>query len=294
MHRIALVALLAACSSRSTPAQAPPPGSGSAAGSAATAPTPAPEPTLDPSAIPIDEAQFKAMHQLTGAAAPPLAGQEVELAGGRAYLSLPRGATGPVPGIVVIHEWWGLNDHVKHWTDRLASAGYAAIAVDLYGGVRATTPDEAMAAMSSVDNTAAARVISAALDYLATDPRIRAPKRGVIGWCFGGGWSLRTALAHPELDAAVMYYGRLEADPTKLAAIKADLLGIFGNRDKGIPPQEVDAFDAALSKAGVSHAIHRYDAEHAFANPSSARYDEVSAADAWEKVVAFLDATLRR
>jgi len=260
--------------------------------------TPADKPADKPAATspastgPLSEAEFKALHQLRPGHAPAPKGELVDLAGTRAYLSLPPSATGPVPGIVVIHEWWGLNEHIEHWADRLAAAGFAALAVDLYGGTVATTADEAMAAMKAVDGTRAAATISAALTYLAEDPRIRAPKRGVIGWCFGGGWSLQTAIAHPELAAAVIYYGHLVVDPGVLAGIKARLLGVFANADKSIPPADVDAFDAALTTAHVEHAIYRYDADHAFANPSGPRYDEADAADAWAKALAFLQQTL--
>jgi carboxymethylenebutenolidase len=111
----------------------------------------------------------------------------------------------------------------------------------------------------------------------------------VIGWCFGGGWSLQTVLAHPDLDGAIIYYGQLETDPAKLGAIKGQVLGVFGNKDKGIPPAKVDEFEAALKTAGVKATIYRYDAEHAFANPSNPKYDEKSAGDAWSHVLAFLD-----
>ena len=195
---------------------------------------------------------------------------------------------GPFPAIVVIHEWWGKNEHIEHWADRLASAGWAAIAVDLYDGKVATTRDDALAYLKSVDDTKAAAVIDAALTYVATDPRIRATKRAVIGWCFGGGWSFRTALAHPELDGAIIYYGGIEADPQKLAAIKARVLGIFATKDKGIPNEQVDQLEAGLKQAGVRAEILRYDAEHAFANPSNPIYDEVDAADAWQHVLVFL------
>jgi carboxymethylenebutenolidase len=277
-HAALAVALtLTACGAKSAPPSEPP----------AT-------PSTSPSSTgPLSEAEFKALHELRTDQSPPRTGESIELAGGRAYLSLPEGATGPVPGIVVIHEWWGLNPHIEHWADRLASAGYAALAVDLYSGKVATTPDEAMASMKAVDDKAAATTIAAALELLASDPRIQAPKTGVIGWCFGGGWSLQTAIAHPGLDAAVIYYGHLESDPAVLGPIKAALLGIFGTRDTGIPPADVDAFDAALTTAGVAHALHRYDADHAFANPSGPRYDEPDAADAWSKVLAFLEQHLK-
>ena len=146
-----------------------------------------------------------------------------------------------------------------------------------------------MTAMKAVDKTKAAATITAAIDFLASDPRVAAKTRAVIGWCFGGGWSLQTALAHPELQGAIIYYGQLETDPAKLGAIKANVLGIFGNKDKGIPPATVDQFEAGLKQAGVKAEIHRYDAEHAFANPTNPIYDEKSSADAWNHVLAFLE-----
>lgn len=270
--RYALLLLAVACSS--SPKQSSPP-------------TPARESPSHPSSTgPLTEDQFKALHELPTQGAAERKGERIELAGRNHYLSLPAGP-GPHPGIVVIHEWWGLNANIEHWADRLASAGWAAIAVDLYGTV-ATTRDEAMAAMKSVDDTKAKETIAAALAFLKDDPRIRAPKRASIGWCFGGAWSLQTALAHPELDGAVIYYGRLETDPEKLKTIGARVLGIFGNRDTGIPPADVDKFEAGLKQAGVRHEIYRYDADHAFANPSNPKYDQTHAADAWNKVIAFL------
>jgi carboxymethylenebutenolidase len=272
--RIAALAatfVLAACSSKSP-----------------TQPTTPPPTTNKPAETgPLTEEEFKALHALPEKANVELHGQTIDLAGTKAYLSLPAGK-GPFPGIVVIHEWWGLNDHVEHWTDRLASAGWAAIAVDLYGGKVATTRDDALAALKAVDGKQAHATIGAAIDFLGKDPRIQAKTRAVIGWCFGGGWSLQTALAHPELQGAIIYYGQLETDPAKLSSIKANVLGIFGNKDKGIPPETVDKFEAALKQAGVKAEIHRYDAEHAFANPSNPIYDEKSAADAWSHVLAFL------
>jgi carboxymethylenebutenolidase len=241
----------------------------------------------------LSEEQFKALHALPAAGAPAPKGTMIDVAGSRAYLSLPEGAKPPLPGVVVIQEWWGLNDHIKHWADRLAADGYAALAVDLYGGRVATTRDSAMAYMQSVDEARAREILLAAHALLASDPRIAATRRGCIGWCFGGAWSLRLAMAAPDLDAAVIYYGHLESDPEKLAAIRAPVFGVFGNKDPSIPPAAVDAFAAGLEKAGVEHQILRYDAEHAFANPSNARYDQKSAADAWRQVRAFLRKELK-
>lgn len=280
--RIALLFALVACSS-SSPAPKP------------VEPTPV-ENNKPAETGGLSEAEFKALHVPPAqGAAPQLHGETIDLNGSttRAYLSLPEGK-GPFPAIIVIHEWWGLNENIEHWSDRLAKAGWAAVAVDLYSGTVAKTPDEAMAAMKAVDPAKAKATLDAAIDFVKKDPRINAPKRAVIGWCFGGGWSLQTALAHPELDGAIIYYGQLETDPAKLSVIKGKLLGVFGNKDKGIPPAKVDEFEAALKKAGVQETIYRYDAEHAFANPSNPKYDEKSAADAWSHVLAFLDDLKKR
>jgi carboxymethylenebutenolidase len=277
--RIALtLVVLAACGSKSPPPEV------------ATAVVEPPDEVVETQPTltgPLSEAEFKALHAPPTEGPAERTGQRIELAGGSAYLSLPPGK-GPFPGIVVVHEWWGLNANIEHWADRLASAGWAALAVDLYGGTVATTPDQAMAAMKAVDPARGKQTIRAALDYLSRDPRIAAKVHAVIGWCFGGAWSLQSALAFPELDGAIIYYGQLETDPAKLRAIKARVLGIFGNQDKGIPPEVVDAFEAGLAKAGVEHMIHRYEAPHAFANPSNPHYDEVSSADAWQHVLNFL------
>lgn len=242
----------------------------------------------------LTEAEFKALHSLAAAESTPPRGEEVALGGGRAYLSLPEAASPPLPAVVVIHEWWGLNDHIKRWSDRLAAEGYATLAVDLYGGRVATNRDDASRLTKAVDPAVALATLRAAHERLATDERVRANRRGVLGWCFGGKWSLRHAMSTPGLDAAVIYYGQLESDPEKLASITAPLLGIFANRDASITPAVVDEFEKALERAGVRHEILRYDAEHAFANPSSARYDAISAADAWTHVRAFLEEHLKR
>jgi carboxymethylenebutenolidase len=237
----------------------------------------------------LSEEEFKALHELRTDAPPALRGEMIELAGGKAYVSRPRG-DGAHPGVLVIQEWWGLNDHVKHWADRLAADGYFALAVDLYDGKVATTRDEAMAAMQAVKDERAHAILRAGLDELK---KLGATKVGTIGWCFGGGWSLQTALANPDVAACVIYYGRLVDDVEALRKIQGPVCGVFGNKDQGIPKETVDKFAAALQEAGIENEIHRYEADHAFANPSNPRYDAASAGDAWEKVRAFLAANLR-
>ena len=141
---------------------------------------------------------------------------------------------------------------------------------------------------TQAERPAAEATLKAGHRFLATDPRVMATHQGSIGWCFGGGWSLQLALAEPALDAAVVYYGRLVTDVAALRKIHAPVLGVFGERDRGIPKESVDAFAAAMTEAGRDLRVLRYDAEHAFANPSSARYDQASASAAWAEVRQFL------
>ena len=218
-----------------------------------------------------------------------VAGREVS-----GYLARPAGAATGRPGIIVIHEWWGLNDNVETMARMLAHEGYAALAVDLYGGESAEGSDGARALMQKVmDDPAPAKDnLRQAHAYLAGT--LGAPRTGVIGWCFGGGWSLQTALLLPELDAAVMYYGRVVTDKEELNALAAPLLGLFGAEDQGIPVDEVRKMEAALGELGKDATIVVYPgAGHAFANPSGTRYQAEAAKDAWDKTTAFFGEHLR-
>lgn len=205
------------------------------------------------------------------------------------YVARPKDAKGPLPGLVVIHEWWGLNDNIRAMTRRLAGEGYQALAVDLYGGATADTPDAATKLMNGVlGNTAAAQDnLKKAVAYLKGKG---AKKIGVIGWCFGGGWSLQTALLAPnDINATVIYYGRLETDPAKLAPLKSPVIGFFGATDNSIPAATVHAFEAELKKQGKPVEVHIYEgAGHAFANPSGGNYRPEAAKDSWAKTTAFL------
>jgi carboxymethylenebutenolidase len=208
------------------------------------------------------------------------------------YLAHPKGASG-APGIIVIHEWWGLNDNVRAMARRLAGEGYAALAVNLYGGETAATAEEARRLMqaSTEHEGALEENLRQAYAYLQGHG---APKIGVIGWCFGGGWSLRTALLLPDkIAATVIFYGRLETDPAKLKPLAMPIIGFFGSEDRGIPVESVRAFEAALKGLGKDVEIHVYQgANHAFANPSGERYDATAAEDAWARTVAFLKKSL--
>jgi len=203
------------------------------------------------------------------------------------YVAHPK-AEVPKAGLIVIHEWWGLNDNVKAMARRLAGAGYLALAVDLYEGEVAEDRDEAsrLARGSGERTEQIFDNLGQAIEHLRS---AGVEQIGVIGWCFGGGWSLRTALAFPDkVDATVIYYGRLTTDKTELESLSSPVLGIFGALDKGIPVETVRKFEAALKALDKEAAIHIYDdADHAFANPSGTHYNETAAEDAWAKTLAF-------
>jgi len=204
------------------------------------------------------------------------------------YLAKPEGAEQDLPALIVIHEWWGLNDNIRMMTERLAGEGYVALAVDLYNGRVAETPDSAGTYARSVEQEPSVANLGQVHAYLTENEG--AASVGTIGWCFGGGWSLQTSLAMPDkVDATVIYYGRLVTDAADLEKLSSPVLGIFGAEDNGIPPSEVNKFEAALNEAGVNNSIHIYEgADHAFANPSGTRYQKEAAEDAWQKTVAFL------
>ncbi|MBV9773623.1 MAG: dienelactone hydrolase family protein [Gemmatimonadetes bacterium] len=212
----------------------------------------------------------------------------------RGYLARPTAARGNLPAVVVIHEWWGLNDNVRMMARRLAGEGYSALAVDLYGGQVGTTPQQAQALMMGVmrDRPAGIRNLQAATAYLAGHGATRI---GTLGWCFGGGWSLQTALNVPErVDAAVVYYGQPVTDRAQLARLDAPLLGFFGGADQGIPVDTARVMESRLRELGKDVEIHVYPgAKHAFANPSGEAYDAQAAGDAWQRTVAFFARHLR-
>lgn len=210
------------------------------------------------------------------------------------YLAKPEGAAPGLPGIVMIHEWWGLNDNIEAMARRLAGEGYTVLAVDLYGGQIATAPDQARTLVRAVgaDIASAQANLSQAYDFLVS--QYEAPKVGSIGWCFGGGWSLQMGLLLPEqLDAMVMYYGRVETDTETLASLEMPILGIFGAEDQAIPTEQVRTFEQALAALNKQANIYIYEGVgHAFANPSGQNYVAEAAEDAWDKTVRFFEMAL--
>ena len=198
---------------------------------------------------------------------------------------------GQYPGVVMIHEWWGLNDNIKDMARQLASKGYRVLAVDLYNGQTATDANEARRLTSSLDQEVALENLKSAVDYLQTEG---SEKVASLGWCFGGGQSLQLSLSEVDLDATVIYYGNLVNDEGLLANIKWPVLGIFGDQDQSIPVSDVNEFEEALNSVGVENEIYIYPGVgHAFANPSGANYAPDETQDAWVKTTAFLDNNLK-
>jgi carboxymethylenebutenolidase len=203
---------------------------------------------------------------------------------------------GPFPALIVIHEWWGLNDWVKEQASKLSDQGYVTLAVDLYRGKVARTPDEAHEIMRGVPEDRAKRDLHAAFEFLTSQSNVKKNRIGAIGWCMGGGYSLDVALQEPTLAADVINYGHLATDPEALKKINAPILGLFGAQDRGIPPADVRKFGESLDQIGKKIEIKIYDdAGHAFENPNNKDgYREADAADAWKRTVEFLAMTLKK
>ncbi|HEY6768130.1 MAG TPA: dienelactone hydrolase family protein [Candidatus Sulfotelmatobacter sp.] len=203
---------------------------------------------------------------------------------------------GPFPAVIVIHEWWGLNDWVKEQASKLAEQGYVALAVDLYRGKVATTPDMAHELMRGVPEDRAKRDLRAAFVFLESQPDVKKNRIGSIGWCMGGGYSLDVALQEPNLAADVINYGHLATDTEALKKISAPILGSFGGQDRGIPPEDVQKFEKALKQLSKKVDIKIYpDAGHGFENPNNKDgYRADDAADAWKRTTDFLAETLKK
>ena len=212
-----------------------------------------------------------------------------------AILYTPQGK-GPFPALVVIHEWWGLNDWVKEQASRLADQGYVALAIDVYRGKVATTPEEAHEIMRGVPEDRAGRDLLAATSYLSAQSNVDPKRIGSIGWCMGGGYYLNLAVNDPKLKVAVINYGHLASDDATLKKINAAILGIFGGQDKGIPVADVKKFESQLKALGKTVEIHVFpDAGHAFQNPNNKQgYRADDAAAAWKITTDFLAQYLKK
>jgi len=194
------------------------------------------------------------------------------------------------PGVLMIHEWWGLNDNIKEAAKNLAMEGYSVLAVDLFGKVAATS-SEAQAQVAALDQKKALENLKAGLAFLRG---AGAKKIASLGWCFGGGQSLQLSLSGENLDGTIIYYGNLITDKSKLTSIQWPVLGIFGESDRSIPTSTVNAFKDALSSLSIEHEINIYPGVgHAFANPSNPNYAPIETEDAWSKTLEFLKNNLK-
>jgi carboxymethylenebutenolidase len=197
----------------------------------------------------------------------------------------------PAPTVLLVHEWWGLNPQIRAVGAELTKLGYLTLAVDLYGGKVASDPDTARGLSRSVVATEAIDALSSWIDTLRQRPESNG-KLATIGWCFGGGWSLRASMARP-VEATVIYYGDVTPAADALKVLKGPVLGHFAGLDQNITPQSVDTFEARLKALGKTATIYRYaDAHHAFANPTGQNYQAADAKLAWDRTVAFLKATI--
>jgi carboxymethylenebutenolidase len=212
----------------------------------------------------------------------------------RAYLVQPETA-GPHPALILIHEWWGLNEQIKGEARKFAKEGFVALAVDLYHGSVTGDPSMAHELMRGLPQDRAVRDLKAAFAYLASRSDVNQRKIGAIGWCMGGGFSLQLAIQEPRLAAAVVYYGALPTSAEDIQKIQAPVLGNFGEDDRGIKPEAVYAFKQAMEAAGKSVDVKVYSgAGHAFQNATNKLgYRQNAAEDAWRRTLAFLNTHLK-
>ena len=190
--------------------------------------------------------------------------------------------------LIVIQEWWGLNENIKMESDKYYTdlGDVNVIAVDMYDGKVAATPDSAMKLMRGADMGRMTAIMQGAIKYAGSKASIYS-----VGWCFGGMWSLQTAiLAGPQAKGSVMYYGRPETNMDKLKSIQCDIIGFFGNLDQSPSPTMVNDFEKNMKEAGKNLSVNRYQAGHGFANPSNPSYNAAAKEDSYAKAIAFFKA----
>lgn len=201
------------------------------------------------------------------------------------------------PAVVVIQEWWGLNDQIRGVADRLASAGFQALVPDLYRGKSTVESEEAHHLMSALDfGDAASQDIRGAVQFL----KGRSPKVGITGFCMGGALTLLSLTQSPEVDAGVVWYGCPPLDYIDAGKIHAPVMGHWATQDEFFKIDTVDALEEKLTAAKVDFEFHRYLAHHAFANETAVgptriaatQYDPVWAQQAWDRTLRFFGRTL--
>ncbi len=236
-----------------------------------------------------DEKTFKDAHEKPENIKPNLSGQMVTYATqdgkeGSAYMA--KSVPDSDKYLFVIHEWWGLNDHIKQEAERYAKelGDVNVLALDIYDGNVADNPDDASRYMKAVSEERAEAIVKGALAMAGENAKI-----GTIGWCFGGGWSLKsTLLAGKQAKACVIYYGMPINDAKQIASLNTDVLGIWAEKDQWITPEVAKKFGGVMKATGKKFISHSFDADHAFANPSSPRYEEEAATKANTIVLEYL------
>lgn len=226
---------------------------------------------------------------LAQSAAQATRSQTITTAGGRevtAAVIRPDDSSKRHPVVLLVHEWWGLNDQIKAMAVELARQGFIAVAVDLFDGRVVTSADEARALVEKVRSEEAADTLAAWAAWARNHPDGNR-RLGVVGWCFGGGWALKAATIAP-IDATVVYYGRVNLSPDQLGHLKGPVLGHFARRDTFITGEVVGAFERAMKQAGKPYSLFWYDAGHAFANPTGDNYRQADAQLAWKRTLEFL------
>lgn len=217
---------------------------------------------------------------------------QIKTAGGKAVAgALARPQKTPAPVVLLVHEWWGLNDQIKATAVDFAQQGYLALALDLFDGRVVTTPDEAKALTQKVVPAEATDTLSSWIAW-AGNHNEGVRRVGIVGWCFGGGWALNGSVAAP-VDATVVYYGKCDLPADQLARLKGPVLGHFGTRDQFINKPMVDRFEAAMKQAGKPYTVYWYDANHAFANPTGDNFIKPDAQLAWQRTTEFFGKVLR-
>lgn len=188
--------------------------------------------------------------------------------------------------LIVIQEWWGLNDQIKQEADKYFTdlTDMNVLAIDMYDGKVAATPDSAMKLTREAKPERMTNIIRGAIQQAGADASIFS-----VGWCFGGMWSLQTAIiGGAKAKGTIMFYGRPETDMEKLKNIQCDIIGFFGNQDRSPSPEMVTAFEKNMEASGKKLNTYKYDAGHGFANPSNPKFNAEATADSYAKAIAFL------
>ena len=228
--------------------------------------------------------------KLTAAAAAQLETVSITTKGGKKTSAALARPAKKGPAVLLIHEWWGLNDQIKSVAAELAEQGYLALACDLYKGQITTDAGKAGALMEAVNPAEATDIMTSWIDWLRKSPDGNG-KVATMGWCMGGGMSLMASIAAP-VDATVIYYGNVAQPADRLAKLKGPVQGHFAEKDGWIDHAMVDPFAASLKKLGKKADLYWYDADHAFANPTGQNFIKKDAALAWSRTLGFLKANL--